>query len=182
MPQDLIRYDLLVQDALKGVVRKVLADAAAHGLPGEHHFYISFRTGDPGVRISNRLYSTTTPLDTLPSSMIERIEVLKGGQGLYYGTQAVSGIVNVITRGFSREFDGAIEASVDTNEGYHLNGYARGSAGDHYFVGFASHDETDGFQAFRDRDLQPSALDRNRGYNDFRPEGPHGLEHLDRPD
>ncbi|WP_460448791.1 SspB family protein [Alsobacter sp. SYSU BS001988] len=55
MPQDLIRYDLLVQDALKGVVRKVLADAAAHGLPGEHHFYISFRTGDPGVRISNRL-------------------------------------------------------------------------------------------------------------------------------
>jgi uncharacterized protein len=55
MPQDLIRYDLLVQDALKGVVRKVLADAAAHGLPGEHHFYISFRTGDAGVRISNRL-------------------------------------------------------------------------------------------------------------------------------
>src|SRR5687767_15131092 len=49
-----------------------------------------------GVRISNRLYSTTTPLDTLPASMIERIEVLKGGQGLYYGTQAVSGIVNVI--------------------------------------------------------------------------------------
>ncbi|PSC05111.1 hypothetical protein SLNSH_09800 [Alsobacter soli] len=55
MPQDLIRYDLLVQDALKGVVRKVLADAAAHGLPGDHHFYISFRTGDPGVRISSRL-------------------------------------------------------------------------------------------------------------------------------
>jgi uncharacterized protein len=55
MPQDLIRYDLLVQDALKGVVRKVLADAATTGLPGEHHFYISFRTGDPGVRISSRL-------------------------------------------------------------------------------------------------------------------------------
>ena len=48
----------------------------------------------------------------------------------------------MVTRGFTREFDGAIEASVDTNEGYHLNGYARGSAGDHYFVGFASHDET----------------------------------------
>jgi hypothetical protein len=55
MAQDLIRYDLLVQDALKSVVRKVLTDAAAHGLPGDHHFYISFRTEDPNVRISQRL-------------------------------------------------------------------------------------------------------------------------------
>jgi hypothetical protein len=55
MPQDLIRYDLIVQDALKGVVRKVLTDAASQGMPGEHHFYISFRTQDPGVRISQRL-------------------------------------------------------------------------------------------------------------------------------
>jgi hypothetical protein len=55
MAQDLIRYDLIVQDALKGVVRKVLTDAASQGMPGEHHFYISFRTQDPGVRISQRL-------------------------------------------------------------------------------------------------------------------------------
>jgi hypothetical protein len=55
MPQDLIRYDLLVQDALKGVVRKVLTDAAERGLPGDHHFYISFRTGEPGLRMSQRL-------------------------------------------------------------------------------------------------------------------------------
>ena len=55
MANDLIRYDLLVQDALKGVVRKVLSDAARDGLPGDHHFYISFRTDFPGVRLSNRL-------------------------------------------------------------------------------------------------------------------------------
>jgi uncharacterized protein len=53
--KDLIRYDLLVQDALKGVVRKVLIDAGKDGLPGEHHFYISFETDYPGVRLSNRL-------------------------------------------------------------------------------------------------------------------------------
>ena len=53
--KDLIRYDLLVQDALKGVVRKVLIEAAKDGLPGEHHFYITFRTDFPGVRLSNRL-------------------------------------------------------------------------------------------------------------------------------
>jgi hypothetical protein len=55
MANDLIRYDLLVQDALKGVVRKVLTDAAREGLSGDHHFYVSFRTDAPGVRISQRL-------------------------------------------------------------------------------------------------------------------------------
>ncbi|MGL5113798.1 MAG: SspB family protein [Beijerinckiaceae bacterium] len=55
MSTDHIRYDLLVQDALRGVVRNVLTDAVKHGLPGEHHFYISFKTGAPGVRVSNRL-------------------------------------------------------------------------------------------------------------------------------
>ncbi|HVL72972.1 MAG TPA: ClpXP protease specificity-enhancing factor SspB [Beijerinckiaceae bacterium] len=55
MAKDLIRYDLLVQDALKGVVRKVLIDAGRDGLAGDHHFYISFRTDFPGVRLSNRL-------------------------------------------------------------------------------------------------------------------------------
>jgi hypothetical protein len=53
--KDLIRYDLLVQDALKGVVRKILSDVAREGLLGEHYFYISFRTDFPGVRLSNRL-------------------------------------------------------------------------------------------------------------------------------
>lgn len=55
MTTDLIRYDLLVQDALKGVVRKVLGDAAREGLPGDHHFYVSFQTAFPGVRLSGRM-------------------------------------------------------------------------------------------------------------------------------
>src|SRR6185503_7599190 len=117
-----------------------------------------------GVRIGNRLYTTTTPLDSIPSSMIERIEVLKGGQGLFYGTQAVGGIVNVVTRGFTTEFDGAVEAGADTNDGYHVNGYMRGGTGDHYFVGFASYDDAEGFQPFHTEDYQPSAVDRHRGY------------------
>jgi vitamin B12 transporter len=117
-----------------------------------------------GVRINNRLYPSTSALDSIPASMIERIEVLKGGQSLYYGTQAVGGIVNVITKGFSSETDAAIEAGYDTNEGYHINGYVRDGFGDHYFVGFASHDEAQGFRAFDEEDIQPSALDRKRGY------------------
>jgi hypothetical protein len=51
MPTDHIRYDLLVQEALRSVVRKVLGDAARNGLPGDHHFYISFKTQAPGVMV-----------------------------------------------------------------------------------------------------------------------------------
>lgn len=52
---DLIRYDVLVQDALRGVVRKVMREVAEGGLPGDHHFYIAFDTTAPGVRMSSRL-------------------------------------------------------------------------------------------------------------------------------
>jgi hypothetical protein len=55
MGKDIIRYDLMVQDALKGVLRKLLTDAARDGLPGEHHFFITFRTGSAGVRLSQRM-------------------------------------------------------------------------------------------------------------------------------
>jgi uncharacterized protein len=55
MPDDHIRYDLLAQQALRGVVRTVLADVAKNGLPGEHHFKITFNTTASGVRLSDRL-------------------------------------------------------------------------------------------------------------------------------
>jgi hypothetical protein len=55
MADDQIRYDILAQEALRGVMRKVLAEVARTGLPGNHHFFITFLTGAPGVRISGRL-------------------------------------------------------------------------------------------------------------------------------
>ena len=56
MPDDQIRYDILVQDALRGMVRGVLGDVArAKALPGEHHFFITFDTTAEGVRMSSRL-------------------------------------------------------------------------------------------------------------------------------
>ncbi|CDO47142.1 SspB family protein [Bartonella henselae] len=57
MVQDQIRYDILVQDALRGVIRKVLSEVAKAGLPGSHHFFITFLTNAPGVKISTRLKS-----------------------------------------------------------------------------------------------------------------------------
>jgi uncharacterized protein len=52
MSVDHIRYDLLTQQALRSVVKRVLTDAAKGGLQGEHHFYIAFQTTAPGVRLS----------------------------------------------------------------------------------------------------------------------------------
>jgi hypothetical protein len=49
LSSDGIDYQRLVEDALRDVVRRVLADVAEQGLPGDHHFYIGFRTGHPGV-------------------------------------------------------------------------------------------------------------------------------------
>jgi uncharacterized protein len=55
MTVDYIRYDILTQDAMRSVVRTVLTDAATKGLPGDHHFYISFDTLAEGVVLSPRL-------------------------------------------------------------------------------------------------------------------------------
>lgn len=51
----LIPYDEIVQDALRAVVGRVLGQVASEGLPGVHHFYITFKTGAPGVTIPARL-------------------------------------------------------------------------------------------------------------------------------
>ncbi|MBC8130083.1 MAG: hypothetical protein H7Y08_07140 [Rhizobiaceae bacterium] len=65
MGQDLIRYDILAQDALRGVIRKVLTEVIKTGLPGEHHFFITFLTSAPGVRISSRLREKYPELMTI---------------------------------------------------------------------------------------------------------------------
>jgi hypothetical protein len=57
MAKDLMDYNSLVEDALKGVVRQALERVAAQGLPGQHHFYLAFRTDDPATEISEALRS-----------------------------------------------------------------------------------------------------------------------------
>ena len=52
---DGLHYDVMVENALRGVVREALTYAAEHGLPGEHHFYITFRTTHSGVEMPDSL-------------------------------------------------------------------------------------------------------------------------------
>ncbi len=55
-PDSLIPYDDIVQEALRAVVGRVLGDVANHGLLGDHHFYITFKTQAPGVTIPKHLH------------------------------------------------------------------------------------------------------------------------------
>lgn len=125
------------------------------------------RTGDvlwliDGVRIYNRIFNGTSP-DTLPASAVERIEVLKGGQSLFYGTQAVAGAINIVTREFSDTPGGQVSIGVDSHQGYRLNGYGRAAFGGHKFVVYASKDQGDGFRQFDH--YEDSATDRDRSYD-----------------
>ena len=117
-----------------------------------------------GVRINNRLYAGTTPLDMLPSAMVERIEVLEGAQSLFYGTQSIAGAINIVTKEFTENPNGHVSAGFDTNGGRHIDGYFSDTLGGHRFAVFGSADKSDGFQPFPDEDYQPSATDRNRAY------------------
>lgn len=118
-----------------------------------------------GIRISNRLYNNTSPLDTIPAHMIERIEVLKGGQGIFFGTQSVSGVINVVTRGFTAETDALVSVGFSDNDGRNANGFVRGSLGETRVVLYGSYDDADGFEPYRRERFESGVVDRNRGYS-----------------
>jgi outer membrane cobalamin receptor len=118
-----------------------------------------------GVRLNNRLYGGTTPLDTLPASIVDRMQVLEGGQALFYGTEASAGAIDISTKDFSKTPDGAVSVGGDTNDSFHFDGYYRDTIDRNQFVVYADVDTSSGFQPFRSQDIQPSDTDRDRDYH-----------------
>lgn len=55
MVEEILRYDRMVETALRDVVRQALGEVALSGLPGDHHFYVTFTTAFPGVKIPRQL-------------------------------------------------------------------------------------------------------------------------------
>lgn len=53
--EEVLRYDKMVEQALRGVVRQAVQEVSGDGLPGDHHFYITFMTDYPGVQIPDYL-------------------------------------------------------------------------------------------------------------------------------
>jgi hypothetical protein len=128
MAKDIIRYDLLVQDAMRGVMRKVLGDVAESGyLPGDHHFTISFRTDEPGVIISRRLAEQwPRELTIILQHQYSNLEVDEEGFGvtlsfrsipehLYVPFSAVTGFFDPAVK-FGLSFETAEEAEEETED------------------------------------------------------------------
>lgn len=120
-----------------------------------------------GVRLNNRLYGGLY-LDTLPANAIERIEVLKGGQSLLFGTQAVSGVINIVTRSpQTRTAAGEVNMGLDTFGG--TTGDARvekifsNGWGDLGVLAYVSRNASEGYQPFRNRDMK-NVTDKKRSY------------------
>lgn len=117
-----------------------------------------------GVRINNRLFTTEVPLDTVPSGIVDRIEVLDGGQSLFYGTQAMGGAVNIVTKPYTDTLSGAVRLQGDSDSDRHIDANLSDATKLGQFVLYGSADKSDGYQAFRDQDYQPSAGDHERWY------------------
>ena len=111
MAKDIIRYDLLVQGAMRGVMRKVLADVAESGeLPGEHHFTISFRTDAPGVTISRRLQEQwPRELTIILQHQYSNLEVDEEGFGVTLSFRSVPENLYVPFSAVTGFFDPSVE-------------------------------------------------------------------------
>lgn len=55
MKKNILQYNVMIEAALRAVVRQALSEVSEHGLPGDHHFYITFRTAFPGVELPDYL-------------------------------------------------------------------------------------------------------------------------------
>ncbi|QXH58746.1 TonB-dependent receptor plug domain-containing protein [Pseudomonas maumuensis] len=121
-----------------------------------------------GVRLNNRLYGGLY-LDTLPANAVERIEVLKGGQSLLFGTQAVAGVINIVTRSPQRrQTSGGVNLGLDSFAGNSKDARVErvfsNGFGDLGLLAYVSHNVSDGYQPFRNRDYSGNVSDKKRGY------------------
>jgi len=119
-----------------------------------------------GVRINNRLFGRGY-LDTLSPQMIERIEILKNGEGLFYGTDSVTGVINIITKKISLERHGSVGAGYGSYEAAQAHGTVSETINNNGFLFYGSYDGWDGFQPFRDEDYAriDGAQKKDRGYD-----------------
>jgi len=108
--------------------------------------------------------------------MIDKVEVLEGGEALFYGTSALAGVVNIVTKRFSDSPSGAVSLATDTNGGHHFGANLADGVGPHRLVVYGSSDRSDDYRAFHLQDYQPSASERDRAYSVQMYGAKYGLE------
>ncbi len=119
-----------------------------------------------GVRLNNRLYGSGY-VDTISIQAIDRIEILKGGEGLFYGTDSQAGVINVITKRVTENTTGDIGVSYGSWDYTDVSGSISSTVNGHGFRLFASHEEWDGYQLYKDKVYTRFGNDnpKDRGYD-----------------
>ncbi|MDR1081442.1 MAG: TonB-dependent receptor [Deltaproteobacteria bacterium] len=110
-----------------------------------------------GVRLNNRLYGGAY-VDTIGIHMVERVEVLTGGEGLFYGTESANGVVNIITKKPTQNLSGEVGAAIGTKGYYDTHAMISGGSGRHRFLAAAAYDTWNGYMAY---DKRPYELYNN---------------------
>ena len=120
-----------------------------------------------GVRITNPLYASDWSA-TLSIHQVDRIEVLKGGESIFYGSGARAGAINIITKEVEKEIKGEGGVSygqMNYREGY---GYITDTINDHSFMIFGSYEASDGYQVCDNEafdNAENTVKDRDVGYD-----------------
>ncbi len=119
-----------------------------------------------GVRLNNRLYGGGY-MDTISVKMIDRIEVLKGGEGLFYGTDSQAGVINIITKKVTKNVSGEIGASYGSKNHIGINGHVSDTLNNHGFMVFGGHEGWDGYRPFENNIYERSNNNapEDRGYD-----------------
>ena len=102
-----------------------------------------------GVRLNNRLYGSAY-MDTIGVNMIDRVEILYGGEGLFYGTDATSGVVNIITKKPPETLSGAFGLTYGSGDMAGVKGHVGDSLGANRFLIFGSYEDWGGYRPFRE--------------------------------
>ena len=102
-----------------------------------------------GVRLNNRIYGGGWTY-TLSVNMIDRIEILKGGEGLFYGTGARAGVINIITKGVTSETSGQLGVSYGSDDYRDVYGHVTDTLDGNGFMVFGSYEGYDGYRVVDD--------------------------------
>ncbi len=115
VPDSLLPYDQWMEEAMRGVVARALSHVAMEGLPGQHHFYITFRTDYPGVVIPPRLLAKYPEEMTIVlQHQYDRLHVDEAGK-VFGVSLSFGGILSPLTIPL-----GAVSAFVDPHVQYGL--------------------------------------------------------------
>ncbi|WP_299807951.1 TonB-dependent siderophore receptor [uncultured Shewanella sp.] len=117
-----------------------------------------------GNRLNNRLYGSTYT-DSINPMLIERIEVIKGPQSVLFGSEAIAGVINIITKSYQGSDSGELSLAADTLPSYDLSGFVSSEIESVQLSLAASSSQSEGYALWPDEEYSPTAaLDKERGY------------------